>query len=126
MVKRKKITVGDVRITGPEWWGELESTLEHARAVLWARLQNGNYYNDEEARSLMEAYWAVKRALTLQATARKQIPLPIKEEEEYPPAPVGLIPQEMTYPSTEAEEALDRMSDEEISEAVRSTEGGPS
>ena len=66
----------------PQYWTELGESLNHAKRLLWARIQRGDYHDDEEAKAAMEAYWAVKKILALQEKKMRQIRLPEEAGEE--------------------------------------------
>jgi len=65
----------------PDYWPEISEALNQAKRLLWARIQRGEYHDDEEARSTMEAYSAVKKILKLQETKMRQIPFPEEEHD---------------------------------------------
>ncbi len=70
------------QVGGPEYWTELGESLNHAKRLLWARIQRGDYHDDEEAKAAMEAYWAVMKVLKLQGDKMRQIPLPEEGRED--------------------------------------------
>ena len=89
-----------LKVGDPEYWWLLENSLRTAKDLLWRRLQHGDYRDDNEARAVMDAYWALKKVVELQEKKIRQIPLPEKNEEKLPPARIGLLPQEVTSDAT--------------------------
>ncbi len=64
----------------PDYWLELSQSLTRAKDLLWARVQRGFYYDDEEAKATMEAYWAVKKVIRQQERTMRQPPLLLEEQ----------------------------------------------
>lgn len=95
MVKTRKAQDIGLQVGEPEYWELLTSSLHKAKDLLWKRLQYGQYKDDNEARAVMDAYWALKKVVELQETKIRQIPLPIKDGEEVPPALIYGEPQEV-------------------------------
>lgn len=100
MAKARKAQEMELQVGAPDYWDLLEKSLHQAKALLWRRLQRGLYYDDVEAKAVMDAYWALKKVVELQEKKMHQLPLSVKWEEELPPAPIGLIPQEVAHGPT--------------------------